>query len=453
MPVSVAPVTTQTTVTTNNRCDVLVIGGGPAGSTISTLLARKGWRVVTLEKGHHPRFHIGESLLPMNLPILEELGVMQEVEAIGMRKYGAEFNSMYHNDRPPAVYYFRRALDKGFPYAYEVKRAEFDEILFRNAARAGAETHEGVRVTNVGLRDGQPSVVDAVDEHGQARRWEATYVVDASGRGTFLANKLDIKRCNKDHKSAAIFGHFKNVERRPGLDEGNISLYWFDHGWFWMIPFKDGTMSVGAVCWPYYLDARKVSTEQFLRDTIALCPPAAARMTNAELVSPVTATGNYSYKADRIAGKGYLLVGDAFAFIDPVFSSGVLLAMNGGLHGAEVVDKILNDPTCEAREIRRFNRIVRSGIDYFSWFIYRITQPAMRSMFMSPRNTFRMEEGILSLLAGDLFRDTPVRYPLFMFKVTYRLAFLLNLRDNMAARRRRRLSLVNAQKLPSGGIA
>jgi len=423
------------------QCDVLVIGGGPAGSTISTLLARKGWQVVTLEKDHHPRFHIGESLLPMNLPILAELGVMDEVEQIGIRKYGAEFNSMYHQDRPPAVYYFGRALDQGFPYAYEVKRADFDQILFRNAARSGARTHEGVRVTNVEFRDGQASIVDAVDEHGQAQRWEARYVVDASGRGTFLASKFDIKRRNPDPRSAAVFGPFKTVERRPGLDEGNISLYWFDHGWFWMIPFKDGTMSVGAVCWPYYLESRKASVEQFLLDTIALCPPVAARMKEAELISPVTATGNYSYKADHMAGRGYLLVGDAFAFIDPVFSSGVLLGMNSALQGAEVVDRVLKNPACEASEIRRFNRVVRHGIKYFSWFIYRITQPAMRSMFMSPRNTFRMEQGILSLLAGDLFRSTPIRYPLFMFKLVYRIAFLLNLRENLAARRRRRQSL------------
>lgn len=421
------------------QCDVFVIGGGPAGSTVSAALAEKGWSVTMVEKEQHPRFHIGESLLPMNLPILERLGVMDEVEAIGIRKYGAEFNSMRHEN--PAVYYFGGALDKNFPYAYEVQREKFDDVLFRNAARKGVTTRERTRVTHVEFRADKSALIEARDDQGQLHRWDARFVVDASGRGTFLANKFGIKHRNKDHNSAAVFGHFENVERRPGKDEGNISLYWFEHGWFWMIPFKDGTMSVGAVCWPYYLNSRKTSVDQFLMDTIAMCPPIVERMKNAKLVSPVTATGNFSYRAEHMAGDGYIMVGDAFAFVDPVFSSGVLLGMNSGLAAADVVDTILRDPASAPALIARFNRNVRYGIKTFSWFIYRITQPAMRNMFMSPKNWFRMEEGILSLLAGDLFRDTPIRRPLFAFKVIYYIAFLARWRDNIEAYRKRKRSL------------
>ena len=423
-------------------CDVLVIGGGPSGSTIATLLAEKGWHVVQLEKDHHPRFHIGESLLPMNLPLLERLGVLDDVDNIGIRKYGAEFDSMYHDRQ--ALYYFGGALDKNHPYAYEVKRHDFDEILFRNAQKKGVDAREGQRVIQVTSHADDSSTVEAKDENGETFRWHTKFLVDASGRDTFMSRKLGIKKRNQKHNSAAIFGHFKDVERRTGKDEGNITLCWFDHGWIWMIPFKDGEMSVGAVCWPYYLASRKVSPEQFLWDTIAMCPPVAKRMKQASLISDVTATGNYSYESDHMIGKGYILVGDAFAFVDPVFSSGVLLGMNSAFHGAEVVDKVLRNPEHADAAIGKFNQTVRDGLKTFSWFIYRITQPAMRSLIMAThkhKNKFRMEEAVLSLLAGDLFRDTPIKRSLFFFKIVYYLTWLKSWRINLAAQRSRRSKL------------
>lgn len=421
------------------ECDVLVIGGGPAGSTAAALLAEKGWSVTQLEKDSHPKFHIGESLLPMNLPILERLGVLDAVDEIGIRKYGVDFTCPSRDTH--STFYFARALNKNHPYSYEVQRAKFDNILFQNARNKGVTTLENMRVVDVTFHADGRSTIDAQDSDGKLHQWQARYLVDASGRGTFLGNKLKIKQRSKIHSSAAIFGHFSGVERRPGRDEGNISVYWFEHGWFWFIPFKDGTMSVGAVCWPYYLNSRKVSVEQFLMDTIALCPGAARRMQNAKLISSVTATGNFSYRLDRMHGRGYLIVGDAFAFIDPVFSSGVLLGMNGAMHAADVVDGILRDPASTEARLKAFDRMVRDGLGTFSWFIYRITQPAMRNLFMSPRNWFRMEEGVLSLLAGDLFHDTPLRRPLFLFKIIYAITYLMNWRENRAAFRRRRQSI------------
>ncbi len=419
------------------KCDVMVIGGGPAGSTISTKLAEKGWKVVMLEKGHHPRFHIGESLLPMNIPILDDLGVLDQVEEIGIRKYGAEFNSMAHSHK--ALYYFGEALDRNYPYAYEVKREEFDEILFRNAAKKGVDTREGTRVTNIEFDKDKTSLIDARDESNTPLRWHARFLVDASGRSTFLANKLGIKNRNKKHNSAAIFGHFEGVVRRTGKDEGNISLCWFDHGWFWMIPFKNGSMSVGAVCWPYYMNSRKTGVDQFLWDTIALCPAVAERMKDARLISPVTATGNFAYQANHMAGDGYIMVGDAFAFIDPVFSSGVLLGMNSGIRGAGLVDSVLRDPDSASQKIREFDRSIRGGLKIFSWFIYRITQPAMRHLFMDKKSErARPEAAVLSLLAGDLFRDLPIRRFLLFFKILYYAGFIANFRENFTAYRRRR---------------
>ena len=240
------------------RCDVLVIGGGPAGSTAATLLREMGWRVVLLEKDRHPRFHIGESLLPMNLPILERLGVLEQVRSIGVRKLGAEFGGADGGVGTRQTIYFRNAMDKAHPLAFQVRRSEFDEVLIRNAATRGVEVHEGTRVTRVEPRGKgrDHSVVDAQDEGGQLLRWRARFVVDASGRDTCLARQLGLKRKNPRHQSAAVFGHFRNVERRSGEDAGNIGIYWFRYGWFWMIPLRDGVTSVGAVCWPEYLKTR-----------------------------------------------------------------------------------------------------------------------------------------------------------------------------------------------------
>ena len=237
-------------------CDVLVIGGGPAGSAISALLAEQGWNVHVLEKDRHPRFHIGESLLPHSLPMLKQLGVLPEVEKIGIVKYGAEVVSHYHGRS--RILYFSKALDGSQPFAYEVKRAEFDKILFDNAVGKGVRVHEGVRAKHVEFRPGRTHLVHAEDRAGQAQSWDARFVVDASGRDTFLSGQFGGKYRNPYHNSAAVFGHFEGVKRLPGMDEGNISIVWFDHGWWWIIPFKDGTTSVGAVCWPSYISTRKI---------------------------------------------------------------------------------------------------------------------------------------------------------------------------------------------------
>lgn len=420
-------------------CDVLVIGGGPAGSTLSAFLSQRGRRVTLLEKEHHPRFHIGESLLPLNMPILERLGVDRQLEQIGMLKPGAEFNCEGY---PPAVYYFRGALDKRYPIAYQVRRSEFDHMLLENSRRLGTDVREGLRVTAVEFRPGAATRVEATDESGAIHVWEAKYIVDASGRDTFLAGKFNLKRRNDSHNSAAIFGHFSGVERRPGEDAGNISVYWFEHGWYWLIPLKDGAVSVGAVCWPYYLRRRNKPVDEFLWDTLRLNPLLAERMKNARLLAPALATGNFSYQSERMAGDGWLLIGDAYAFIDPVFSSGVFLGMNSAELGAAVVDEMLRkgDVTVagNAALLRRHERTLQRGLRTFSWFIYRITTPAMRKMFMSPRNTFRMQEGILSLLAADIFGKTPIRFPLFMFKVIYYAASIIKWRESLASWRQRR---------------
>lgn len=417
-------------------CDVLVIGGGPAGSTISALLAEQGWNVHVLEKDSHPRFHIGESLLPQSIPMLRRLGVLPEVEKIGIVKYGAEMVS-YRYGRSQ-MFHFAKAFDESQPYAFEVKRAEFDAILANNAVAKGAHFYEGVKAQRADFRPGQTSLVYTEDREGRARTWEARFIVDASGRDTFLSGQLGGKHRSKKHGSAAIFGHFEGVTRIPGMDEGNITAGWLDDGWCWLIPFKDGTMSVGAVCHPDYIKSRTVPLDQFLLETLRQSPPIAKRMEKAKPLTPTYAAANFSYRRETMSGDGYLMVGDAFAFIDPVFSSGVHLALNSGTIGAGVVDAYLRGSPDYPVRLKQFERLVRRGIDTFSWFIHRFNQPAFQALFVSTRRPPKIERAVLSLLAGDVFAQSKARFPLFLFKVVYYAVFVLNWKENWAVARRRK---------------
>jgi flavin-dependent dehydrogenase len=416
-------------------CDILIIGGGPAGSTAAILLAEKGYRVVVLEKARHPRFHIGESLLPASLPLFERLGVTDQVRAIGMEKWGADFIS--HWDGRGQEFQFANAWDKTLPMAYQVRRSQFDEILVRRAAAQGAEVVEGCRVRDVEFLDDERVRLHAEHEDGRAQSWEAVQLIDASGRDTFLGNRLNTKRRNKKHNSAAMYAHFTGARRNCGRQEGNISIYWFDHGWFWFIPLADGATSVGAVVWPRYMKTRDVPVGDFFLSTIALCPPLAERLRAASLTSEVEATGNYSYACERSYGKNFLMIGDAYAFIDPVFSSGVMLAMNSGAAAAETADICRKEPARKARALKSFDRLMRHGPKQFSWFIYRITSPTMRELFLSPRNVLRMEEALLSVLAGDLFRRTPIWASLRLFKGLYYVISIAKLGRTLRAMRGR----------------
>jgi len=419
-------------------CDVLVVGGGPGGTTVATLLARQGYKVIIAEKAHHPRFHIGESLLPANLPLLKELGVAQAVHDIGMEKWGAEFISPWHEPHHQE-FQFAEAWNKDMPHAYQVKRADFDNILFRNAEKSGVQTLEGCRVRTVTFLDGGQGVrVHAQHDSGSEQEFEARFLVDASGRDTFLGNRQQSKERNPRHNSAALYAHFRGVARNEGRAEGNISIFWFDHGWFWCIPLPDGATSVGAVAWPYYMKTRDKPVEAFFQDTIALCPALVERLAQAELISAVEATGNFSYACKHSWGPNHLLVGDAFAFIDPVFSSGVMLAMHGGFLAAEAIDTCLKTPSLARRALRRYDRKLRYGPRKFSWFIYRVNHPSMRDLFMGPRNVFRVKEALLSVLAGDIFGDTPIWRSLTAFKALYYVHSLRHPKRSLMAWRKRR---------------
>ena len=434
--------------------DVLIIGGGPGGSTAAIELARKGYQVTVLEKARHPRFHIGESLLPANLPLFEHLGVAAQIQEIGMQKWGAEFVSPWHAVGTQ-TFEFAEAWDKSMPFAYHVRRSQFDEILFRRAGTVGAEVIEGCRARDIELLPpGQGVRIHAEHDDGRKETREARFLIDASGRDTFLGNRLNTKRRNTRHNSSAMYAHFKNARRDTDCRRaGNISLYWFDHGWFWFIPLADGATSVGAVVWPYHMKSRNKPLREFFFETLAMCPALNERLQRAELISDVEATGNYSYSCARTCGDNFVLVGDAYAFVDPMFSTGVMMAMTTAITAAETIDTCLREPGRAAAALKHFDQVSRHGPRQYSWFIHRVTTPTMRDLFMGPRNVLRMKEALLGLLAGDIYGNTPLWSSLRAFKVLYYIVSALNLRRSLAAVKRRRFNIQSVEPQPDRMIA
>ena len=397
-------------------CDVLVIGGGPAGSCAATLLAQQGWRVVMLEKAVHPRFHIGESLLPLNMPILERMGVLEKVREVGMLKLGADFPA---DDGSFNVFDFSRTLRDTPKFAFQVKREEFDHVLFQHARDCGVDARDGLGVDAVDFDDDGQITVHAGDQ-----RWRPRYLLDASGRDTFLGAKLKLKRKNAQHASAAVFSHFRGVAHRAGKDAGNVSIYRHAHGWGWMIPLRDGSSSVGVVCLPEFLKTRRGDIETFLMQTVATIPELAARMQGAERIAPVHVTGNYAYECTQMHGRHWTMLGDAYAFVDPMFSSGVFLAMHSAEKSAEMVDRVLRQPAREASLQRAMQNEFDAGLDEFKWFIYRFTSPTMKSMFAKPRDFLGVERAVVSMLVGDVFNARPVLRRLRLFRALYTLTAL-----------------------------
>lgn len=432
---------------TTEQSDVVVIGGGPAGSTAATLLARRGYKVIALEKARHPRFHIGESLLPMNLPVFERLGVLDKVRALGVLKPGADFEA--DNERGYNTYAFARAIGNSPPYAYQVWRQDFDKMLYDHARECGADAREGHEVVTVQQSGSRDTRLDVNTDDGRNYSIQTRYVVDASGRDAFLSTKKKLRRKNDEHQSAAIFGHFRGAVRRAGEDQGNISIYNFEHGWMWMIPLPGDVMSVGAVCRPEYLKQRKGRTVEFLFETFKRSPALWRRIEHAALINDeVRVTGNYSYDSARMGDPGWVLVGDAFAFLDPVFSSGVYLAMSGAEQAANVVDAALREPAREAGLLRKLEKRQRVGMARFSFFIYRFNGPVMQQMFRAPRNTWQLEQGVISMLAGDLFDTPQVLWRLKLFKLVYAISGLCDWRRWRAEHRYR---LAQARSQFTGG--
>ncbi|MCC6806322.1 MAG: tryptophan 7-halogenase [Deltaproteobacteria bacterium] len=426
-------------------CDVAIIGAGPAGTALATHLARDKKRVVIFERESFPRFRIGESLLPLNLALFRELGVEDELERRFIRKYAANFSN--DDGTKQSRFPFANALNKEFPYCYEVERAELDQVLLDNATGHGAEVRMGYTVRE-GIEEGGRVVgLVAVKNDGSERvTVRCKVVADCSGRAAFFGSRLGLKRDVQLETRTSFFSHFENVARDPGDREGDIQIVAFEHGWFWMIPFKGNTTSVGMVVTDSYLAKRKQlqlgrpeergqhdeSTaavagaaaeinDAFLAATIAQTPYVRERLKHATQKFPARTIANFSYVMDRYATDGAVFVGDAGAFLDPVFSSGVFLTMKSAQLVAEDLRDAFANNDFSASRFARYEKRIRGAQAIFLKFIKGWYDPAFVDLFFAPRNFLGLKTAITSVLAADLFDPRH----LWRLKLRIRLLFAL----------------------------
>ncbi len=390
-------------MSTNGTWDAVVAGGGPAGATTATVLAQHGRKVLLLERERFPRYHIGESLMPYTWFSFERLGVLDWLKASGSPlKHSVQFVSTSGKVSQP--FYFFQTIEHECASTWQILRSDFDRMMLENAASHGVEVREGVRVQDV-IQEGDQVVGVRAQAGDATEELRSKVVVDATGRDTLLASRLGWKQRDPDLKKLAIFTYFKGAKRDPGLDEGATTVaYISDKGWFWYIPLVDDTVSVGLVADHEYLYRDSRDAEEIFFGEADGCSWIKDHITPGTHLGPIRVTGEFSYRATQAAGNGFVLVGDAFSFLDPVFSSGVFLALKGGELAADAIHAALEGDDLSAAAFEGYARDMRHGLDSFRQLVMAFYDKTFNfGEFVSKHPDLQPQ--LVDALVGNVYKD------------------------------------------------
>lgn len=377
--------------------DVIIIGAGPSGAVAAALLVQKGYRVVVLEREHFPRFSIGESLLPQCMAYLEEADMLDALNAAGFQhKNGAAF----HCDGAVSEFDFRDKFTAGHGTTFQVKRAQFDKILADEASRQGADIRYGNSVTDIELSDDGPTV-HYQSEDGQQHRLKARFMLDASGFGRVLPRLLKLDKPSDFPVRQSVFTHVKDNITAEDYDRDKILICVHPSDrdiWYWLIPFSDGTASVGVVAEKHYFDDFNDDNEAILKHFINAESRLSELLNDAEIIAPVRQISGYSASVSSLHGKGFALLGNAGEFLDPVFSSGVTIALHSASLAAKTLDEQLQGKTVNWEE--DFAKPLQIGIETFKVYVTAWYDQRFQDVVFFPEKEVAIKQMISSILAG-----------------------------------------------------
>jgi flavin-dependent dehydrogenase len=387
-----------------NSAEVVVIGGGPAGSTVSTLIAQKGYRVKLYERERFPRFHIGESLIPETYWVFERLKMLDKMKASPfVKKYSVQFVNA--EGKQSAPFYFHDNKPHECSQTWQVIRSQFDLLMLQNAEEQGVEVHQATRVLEV-LFEGNRAVGVRIQKNdGRTEEVRGRVVVDASGQSTMLQNRFKLRLWDPVLNKGAIWTYWRGAYRDSGRDEGATMVIQTTNrrGWFWYIPQHDDTVSVGVVAPFDYLFKNRGSHEQTYNEEVEACAAVNQRVSSGRRITGCFATKDYSYRSKQVAGDGWVLVGDAFGFLDPLYSSGVLLALKSGELAADAITDGLAKGDASAAQLGRWGDLFNRGVDRMRRLVCEYYDGFSFGKFV---RTFPQFKGLVTdLLIGDLFTE------------------------------------------------
>jgi FADH2-dependent halogenase len=369
--------------------------------------------VLLIEKEVFPRFHIGESLLPYNRPIFDELGVTEAIAAAGFpKKHGAQFQ--IGNGSMTTRFLFREGRFTREPEAIQVERATFDHILLKQARASGVEVREGVAV--VRFASGEASVtVIAREQSGQEHVFRGAFLVDASGRSNVTGNQEGLREVHPRLKKIAVFGHFRGVRLDAGERRGDTVITRLENKWFWLIPVSAEKTSVGLVIDRDEYQSLRGTPAEIFKHWLTQTPPLQERMKEAELVGEMQTTGDFSYRNRRFVGHRLIRVGDAAGFMDPIFSAGVYLAMWSGRLAARSIAAALADGDDGRGRFRAYEKRVRHGMLFYWQMVERFYTKPFMEIFMNPKNNLSLPAAVNAILAGELEGGWALRWRVWVF--------------------------------------